>query len=133
MTTSHHSVSTESRGRLERFLRPDKPRFMLPVTGLWILALDWLLFSSNVVTAGTATPVVMLAGFLFGAVGAYLLQLRLAEDARHMSALKALIAGTAVGVPWPVGGTVIGGWILLASGLGKSRKGLAGHGDKTTS
>ena len=94
---------------------------MLPVSALWIFGLDWLLFSANIVAAGTATPIVILVGFLLGGGGAYLFQRTLAEDAPGRSALKAVIAGTAVGVPWPIGGTVIGAWILLVSGLGNGR------------
>jgi predicted branched-subunit amino acid permease len=33
-----------------------------------------------------------------------------------------LLAGIVVGVPWPIFGTMLGGWILLASGLGKRSK-----------
>ena len=94
---------------------------MLPATGAWILALDWLLFSSNVLSAWLATPVAMAAGFVLGGAGAYLLQNRRANDAPWRAALKAVLAGVVVGVPWPIGGTLVGGWVLLSSGLGDAR------------
>jgi hypothetical protein len=95
---------------------------MLPATGAWILALDWLLFSSNALLAGTATPIVMVVGFVLGGAGAYVIQRRGADDARSSAVLKAALAGIVVGLPWPVGGTLIGGWVLLSSGLGNARK-----------
>jgi hypothetical protein len=95
---------------------------MLPATGAWILALDWLLFSTNTLSAYTATPIVMVAGFVLGGAGAYVIQRRGANDALLSAVLKAVLAGIVVGIPWPVGGTLLGGWVLLASGLGNARK-----------
>ena len=101
---------------------PKQKRFLLPATGVWILALDWLLFSSNALTALTATPVVIAVGFVLGSIGAYLIQRRGAKDAQWKAALKAVLAGLVVGLPLPVGGTIIGGWVLLFSGLGNAKK-----------
>lgn len=47
------------RRRLRWFVDPDNGRLLLPVSGLWILGLDWLLFSSNVLSLGIATPVLI--------------------------------------------------------------------------
>lgn len=99
---------------------------MLPATGAWILALDWLLFSSNVLSAWLATPVAAVAGFVLGSAGTYLAQRRGANDSALRASLKAVLAGIAVGVPWPIGGTLVGGWVLLTSGLGDARKELKG-------
>ena len=107
--------------------KPKQRRFMLPATGAWILALDWLLFSSNALTAGTATPIVMVVGFVLGSAGAYVIQRRGANDAPWSAVLKAVLAGIVVGLPWPVGGTLIGGWVLLSSGLGNARKKVLGR------
>jgi hypothetical protein len=93
---------------------------------LWILALDWLLFSSNVISAGLATPVVIVLGFLFGSVGTYFLQRRFAGDALWKALAKAVFAGIVVGVPWPLTGTIIGGWVLFFSGLGNVKKRILG-------
>jgi len=40
--------------------------------------------------------------------------------------LKAVLAGIVVGLPWPIGGTLVGGWVLLSSGLGDARKEIMG-------
>jgi hypothetical protein len=99
---------------------------MVPATGAWILALDWLLFSSNALTAGTATPIVMVVGFVLGSAGAYVIQRRGANETPWSAVLKAVLAGILVGLPLPVGGTLIGGWVLLSSGLGNARKEVLG-------
>ena len=125
-----HKTGTEARGRsggLFRWLfNPRQRRFLLPATGAWILALDWLLFSSNLVSAWLATPVVAVLGFVFGSAGAYLAQRRAANDAPWVAAFKAALAGIVVGIPWPLGGTLVGGWVLLSSGLGDAKKEITG-------
>ncbi len=105
---------------------PKQRRFILPATGVWIFALDWLLFSTNVLSAWLATPVVMVLGFVLGSGGAFLAQRRAANDAFWSAVMKALLAGIVVGLPWPIGGTLVGGWILLSSGLGDIRKEIMG-------
>ena len=96
-----------------------KRGMLLPLTGIWILALDWLLFSSNLLTAGLATPVIVAIGFVLGAVGTLVLQKMVAKDSLWKALLKALVAGIVVGIPWPLTGSLIGGWILLAAGIKK--------------
>lgn len=106
--------------------KPRQRRFILPATGVWILVLDWLLFSSNMLSAWLATPVVMVLGFVLGGAGAFLAQRRAANDGLWSAALKALLAGIVVGLPWPIGGTLVGGWVLLTSGLADARKEITG-------
>ena len=105
-------------GRAFWLTDPDRG-LVLPLTGIWILALDWLLFSSNVLSAGLATPVVVALGFFLGGAGTLVLQKWIAGDSFWKASSKALVAGVVVGVPWPLFGTVLGGWILLAAGLNK--------------
>ncbi len=107
-------------------LNPRQRRFVLPATGLWILVLDWLLFSSNILSAWLATPVVVIVGFVLGGGGAFLIQRKKASDALWLAVFKGLLAGIVVGVPWPIGGTLIGGWVLLTSGLADARKEILG-------
>ena len=115
-------------GGLVRWLfNPKQPRFILPATGLWILLLDWWLFSTNLLSAWLATPVVVVLGFALGSAGTFLAQRKAAKDAPWRAAVKALLAGAVVGVPWPVGGTLIGGWVLLTSGLADARKEILGR------
>jgi hypothetical protein len=120
-------ASPPQSGGLVRWLfNPKQRRFFLPATGAWILVLDWLLFSSNVLSAWLATPAVMVIGFVLGSGGAFLVQRRAANDMFWSAAIKALLTGALVGLPWPIGGTLVGGWVLLTSGLADARKEIMG-------
>lgn len=103
---------------------PVPRRFLLPATGLWILGLDWLLFSPESATAGFGLPMTCAIGLLAGSVGAYVLQHRFAGDRRHQALLKAVGAGLAVGIPLPITGTIVGAWIIAQSGLAGWRRRL---------
>jgi hypothetical protein len=120
--TETSSPSQQPRGLVKWLVDPEQRRFILPATGLWILVLDWLLFSSNLLSAWLATPVVMLLGFVLGSTGTFLVQRKAAQDSLWSAAAKAVLAGVLVGLPWPIGGTLVGGWVLLTSGLGDARK-----------
>ena len=96
---------------------PNGQTWLLPLTGIWIIGLDWLLFSEEIVTFELATPILAAAGFLLGAAGAYHFQRRYAGDHRGWAAVKALLAGIVVGLPFPLAGTIVGGWVLVNSGL----------------
>lgn len=124
--SEHHEPTDHSSGLVRWLFNPKQRRFMLPATGAWIFALDWLLFSSNALSAWLATPVVMVIGFVLGSAGTYLAQRKGANDAPWNAVLKAVLAGIVVGLPWPIGGTLVGGWVLLSSGLGDARKEVIG-------
>ena len=109
------AASEPRRGPLHWLI--ESKRSLLPVTGLWILALDWLLFSSNALLLGLATPVAMVVGFVVGGTGTLYFQRRFAGDSVLKATWKALVAGCLVGAPWPLAGTLFGGWVLLASGI----------------
>lgn len=96
-----------------------------PLSGLSILAFDWLLFSGNVATGGAGTPLLALAGFTVGGVATACIQRFIAGDGVKASLLKALGAGFAVGVPLPIAGTVVGGTVMTLSGLTSLRKWLS--------
>ena len=103
---------------------PLPQRFLLPATGLLILGLDWLLFPKEAATLGLATPVTSVLGFLAGCIGAYHLQRRYGLNTRPIAALKALLAGFFVGIPFPLAGTLVGGWVLATSGLAELKSRL---------
>ena len=101
--------------------RPQTPQWLLPITGLWILGLDWLLFTQNTIVLGLATPLLVILGFIGGTLGTYVFQSRFAGDRGPSAWLKSLLAGIVVGVPFPLAGTFVGGWILFNSGLASLR------------
>jgi hypothetical protein len=113
----------EQNSVLRWLVEHDPKRWLLPVTGLWILGLDWLLFPEDVMTFGLVTPLI---GFLLGGWGTYQLQRRFAGDDTKPAAAKAILAGLVVGVPFALAGTVVGAWILVASGLSTLRDRLTG-------
>jgi len=96
---------------------PLPKRFMLPATGLLIMGLDWLLFSEEAASFGLLIPFTSFVGFLAGSIGTYHLQSRHGLDSKPVASLKALLAGVLVGIPFPLAGTLAGGWILATSGL----------------
>lgn len=93
------------------------PSFFHPASGALILGLDWLLFSGVVFSGGAGLPVSITLGLLLGGLGTFLLQRRAANDALKPALLKASLAALTVGLPFPVAGTMIGGGIVLLSGL----------------
>ncbi len=104
---------------------PPRSTMLHPATGAFILLLDWVLFSGTVVSAGTAMWLLSLVGFVTSSVVSTFIQRRFAKDSLRSSVVKGLFAGVAVGLPFPVAGTAIGGWILAASGLDRLRKSRA--------
>jgi hypothetical protein len=111
---------TKSGGQFRWLIDNEPRRMLLPLTGVWVLGLDWLLFGSNSLTGGLATPIIMVLGFLLGGAGTLFFQKQFAKDPLWKAAAKALVIGFVVGTPAPVAGTLIGGWILVAAGIGKS-------------
>ena len=100
---------------------PADGRWLHPATGALILGLDWLLFTSNFATAGTAILLTTLGGGSLAAALTYFVQRRYSGDTRGAAILKALGAGACVGAPLPIGGTLVGGLILSVSGLSALR------------
>jgi len=103
---------------------PHGSQWLLPATGVWILGLDWLLFSQETISLGLAMPLTAIVGFVGGALGTYIFQSRYAGDRGPAAWLKAILAGIVVGIPVPLAGTFVGGWILFNSGLASIRERL---------
>lgn len=95
--------------------------FLHPATGGLILGLDWLLFSGTAATGAMMLPLAMAIGFFGGTLGATLLQRRLGGDSWGRALLKGLLSGFVVGLPFPIGGTLVGGAVLASSGLDQLR------------
>jgi hypothetical protein len=96
-------------------------QWLLPVTGVWILGLDWALFAENTLSLYLATPLLVVAGFVGGALGTHFFQTRYGGDRGASAWIKSLLAGIVVGLPFPLAGTFVGGWILFNSGLASLR------------
>jgi hypothetical protein len=66
---------------------------------------------------GLAIPLTSLTGFIAGGLGTYYLQRKYGLDSQPTAWLKSLLAGFLVGIPLPLGGTLLGAWILTTSGV----------------
>lgn len=107
----------------------DRPSysFLHPASGAVILALDWILFSGNVLSLGLGSMALSSIGFVLGLIGVAMVQHRFGSDPMISSGLKGLLAGVVVGVPLPIAGTAVGGLILSLSGLDRWKKLLPGR------
>lgn len=88
-----------------------------PMSGLLILGLDWLLFGGTFITAGAGTLAMSITGFILGMLTVLWVQRRWSRDTAGASLFKSFLAGVAVGIPFPIFGTLLGGAILTMSGL----------------
>ncbi len=123
-------ASNPSSGLLSWLTEPIAGVLFLPLTGLWVLGWDWLLFSGDAGTLGLATPLTVVLGFFAGSIGTYQLQRHFAGDDKSQAWVKGLLAGLVVGVPFPLAGTMIGGWVLAKSGLLSWRERVLGMARK---
>lgn len=105
------AVFAESQQELKR------SRFLHPAAGVAIFAFDWLLFGSDLVTEFLFVIIASFVGFWLGLIVTFLIQSRVAGDSVGKSLLKGFFAGVVVGVPLPIGGTLVGGFVLAASGI----------------
>lgn len=92
-------------------------RLLHPISGLIILGLDWLFFGSNLLSGGALTILWSVVGFVVGGLAVAVVQKRVQRDATKASLIKGLIAGIAIGLPFPIAGTAIGAFVLTLSGL----------------
>lgn len=104
---------------------PDRetPTFLHAASGLFILGLDWALFSGNLMSGGLSTPVVVAAGLVLGGLGTALIERFVGQGAWGPSVVKGLLAGLVVGAPFPIAGTFAGSVVLGASGLRRLQRG----------
>lgn len=101
---------------VEGLPKPGKS-FFHPASGVVILGLDWLAFGSDFVSGFLAVAVtsVLVFAATFGSI--YWIQTRRHGDTPGRARLKAFLGALAAGVPFPIGGTLLGAAILLHSGL----------------
>ncbi len=103
-----------------------------PASGVVILLLDWILFSGNVLSLGLSMPLTSALGFGLASVITARIQRQYGHDMVGRSWLKGLGAGIAVGVPWPIAGTAVGGLVLTLSGLDRWKRNRLGSSSKKT-
>lgn len=96
--------------------------FLHPAAGGLILGLDWLLFSSEAATGGLALPLAVPLGFVVGGIGTCCIQRFWAKERWGRALLKGFLGGIVVGLPFPIGGTLVGGAVLASSGLDQLRE-----------
>lgn len=95
----------------------ERRSFYHPLSGLAILAIDWAFFGLE----WELGPLTMALSSVAAFASCYLVVRRVQErwggDQPKQAKIKALIGAAAAGVPFAVGGTVLGGLILALSGL----------------
>lgn len=110
-------VPTLHPGFVGWLLRKGHRSFFQPLTGVWVLGLDWLIFGGNALSGGLMTCLAIVGGFLLGGVGTAIIQHHYGQEPLATSLGKGLLGGLVVGAPFPVAGTFVGGLILIMAGL----------------
>ncbi len=91
--------------------------FYHPASGVVILALDWLIFGTDLFTGFLALPTMCVLGFIATFPIVYLIQQKWSKDNLPNALGKAFLGAFMVGLPFPVTGTLLGAAILALSGL----------------
>lgn len=95
---------------------PQKSPWLHPASAAVILGLDWLAWSVEVMSGFLATPVTVLLVFAATLSIVFQVQTRLAGDPPPIARRKAVLGALAAAVPFPITGTIVGGWVLAAAG-----------------
>jgi hypothetical protein len=91
--------------------------FYHPASGVVILALDWLIFGTDLLTGFLALPAMCVLGFLATFPLVLLIQQKWSKDSLPNALGKAFLGAFMVGLPFPITGTLLGAAILALSGL----------------
>jgi hypothetical protein len=91
--------------------------FYHPASGVVILALDWLIFGTDLFTGFLALPAMCVIGFLATFPLVLAIQQKWSKDTLPNALGKAFLGAFMVGLPFPVTGTLLGAAILALSGL----------------
>jgi hypothetical protein len=95
----------------------DKKTFFHPASGLAILVIDWLFFGLEWELGPVSLVLSCAAAFGLCYAVVKRIQERLHGDDPRSARNKALFGAAAAGAPFAIGGTVVGGLILVLSGL----------------
>lgn len=96
---------------------PPRRTFYHPASGLAILAIDWLFFGLEWELGPVSLVLSCLAAFASCFFVVERIQRRWHGDEPRAARAKAFLGAAAAGAPFAVGGTVLGGLILVLSGL----------------
>ena len=104
--------------RLERLEESPAPRryWLHPASGTLILAVDWLFFAPEALTAETAALITSPLAFLITTAGVFWIQRKRNGDSFRAALAKAIFGGLMAGIPTPIGGTLLGTAVLVLSG-----------------
>jgi hypothetical protein len=91
--------------------------FYHPLSGVAILGIDWVFFGLGWELGPVSMAIASVAAFLSCYAVVRRVQIRLGGDDPKRARWKALIGAVAAGVPFAIGGTLLGGLILILSGL----------------
>ena len=91
--------------------------FYHPASGVVILALDWLIFGTDLLTDFLALPAMCVLGFLASFFLVLAIQMKWTKDTLPTAFGKAFLGAFMVGLPFPITGTILGAAILALSGL----------------
>ena len=91
--------------------------FYHPLSGAVILAIDWAFFGLEWELGPVTIVLSSLAAFASSYAIVRRVQERWGGDEPRRAHVKALLGAAAAGVPFAIGGTVLGGLILALSGL----------------
>lgn len=87
-----------------------------PASGALILAVDWLFFAPEALTAETAALITCPLAFLITTTGVFWIQRKRNGDSFGAALGKAVFGGVMAGLPTPIGGTLLGTLVLVLSG-----------------
>jgi hypothetical protein len=91
--------------------------FYHPASGVVVLALDWLVFGTDLVTGFLALPMMCVLAFAFSFMLILAIQRKWTNDTLSAALGKAFLGAFMVGLPFPITGTILGAAILALSGL----------------
>ena len=99
--------------------RPERRYWLHPASGLLILAVDWLFFAPEAATFAAAAIITAPLAFLVTGAGVFWIQRKKNGDLFASALAKALLGGIVAGIPTSIGGTILGTFVLVLSGLSK--------------
>ena len=104
--------------RYEETAAPPRRKFWLhPASGVFVLAVDWFFFGTEVVTLELALFLSCFLAFTITTVGVFWIQRMKSGDSIPAAVAKALFGGFIAGLPTSIGGTILGTFVLVLSGL----------------